>query len=402
MNIDNQDSDRDTFCIYPWIHMFVDTNGAVWPCCQAKSNDPLGNVQKDSIKDIWNSESYKQMRLKMLKGEKCNECTTCYTEEDRGITSARQRKLNEYKHLIDLKDKTNSDGSLDNLKLHHFDVRWSNICNFKCRTCTPSLSSSIAKEQKQLDSSTPIYIQAGGKTNNDLLEQFIPHFKDIETFYFAGGEPLITEQHYTILETLIRQGRTQDVAINYSTNLSTLVYKDKSLFDLWKNFSDVSLQASLDSWGTRAEYIREGTDWNAIEANIKTIRQQTPHVRINVQTVVSIFNIGTLSDFLDHMLSTTFSEENFSPEFINVIQPDFFSLSVLDKDTAYKFSSKLKKSLTRYRPHVQLQLSNVIKWLDSAIYDVNLHQQFVKEIALRDQLRNKYLVNYIPELAHLL
>lgn len=382
--------------------MFVDTNGAVMPCCIAKSNNPLGNVQSSSLEDIWNSDSYKQMRLKMLNGERCDECSTCYAAEDRGVTSVRQKKLVDYKHLLDLKDKTNTDGSLDNLELHHFDVRWSNICNFKCRTCTHSLSSSIAKEQQKLDSTIPIYTLAGGKSNNNLLDQFIPQFKNIETFYFAGGEPLIMEQHYTILETLIDQNRTHKVALQYNTNLSTLVYKNKSLFDLWKKFPDVSLRVSLDSWGTRAEYIRDGTVWNEIEENIRIIRQQTPHVRINTHTVVSIFNIGTLIEFLDYMLSTTFTEDNFYPEFFNIVEPICFSLSALDKHTAQKFSIKLKESLMKYRPHVQQQLSNVIKWLDSSDYDPELHQRCVKEISLRDQLRNKYLVDYIPELAHIL
>ena len=391
----------DTFCIYPWIHMFVNTDGSVMPCCIAKSDNPLGNVQKNSIEDIWNSESYKTIRLKMLNGERSNECANCYITEDRGIKSVRQKKLDDYKHLLDIKDKTNSDGSLDNLELHHFDVRWSNICNFKCRTCTHSLSSSIATEQQKLDSTIPIYTMAGGKSNKDLVDQFIPYFKDIETFYFAGGEPLITEQHYTILEELILQGRTQDVALQYNTNLSMLIYKDKSLFDLWKKFSNVSIGASLDSWGKRAEYIRDGTDWNAIEENIKIIRTETPHVRINVQTVVSVFNIGTLSDFLDYMLSTSFNEQNFFLEFFNVIEPNYFSLSALDTHTAQQFSSKLKNSLTKYRPHIQKQLSNVIKWLDSSEYNPNLHQQCIKEIALRDSLRNKQLADYIPELGNI-
>jgi hypothetical protein len=102
------------------------------------------------------------------------------------------------------------------------------------------------------------------------------------------------------------------------------------------------------------------------------------------------------------MLSTTFTEENFYPEFFNIVEPDCFSLSALDNDTAHKFSLKLKESLIKYKPHVQQQLSNVIKWLDSSDYDPNLHQRCIKELALRDQIRNKYFVDYIPELAHIL
>lgn len=388
----------DTFCIFPWIHMHVDTTGDVLPCCIADHRESLGNVKDSTIEEIWNSEKYKQMRLNMLQGKPCTSCEICYNTERRGVQSVRQKRTKDFKHLLKLKNNTNQDGSLDRVHLYHFDVRWSNICNFKCRTCHDSLSSSIAKEQQQLGSTVPIYQLAGGDSNDNLLNQFKPYFKDIETFYFAGGEPLVTEQHYTILESLIEQGKT-NVALQYNTNLSVLKYKNKDLFELWKKFSNVSVRVSLDSWGKRAEYIRDGTDWNVIENNILEIRNKLPHVRINTSTVVSIFNLGTLDEFLDYLLeSKLFKARNFSPDFFNIVGPEYFTIDALDDDTRNKFYRKLESSVPKYKKHVQSQLKNVLTWVAGSTYNPVLKQQFKKEIEIRDKIRNKNLVDYLPEL----
>ena len=76
-----------TFCIKPWVHMATYTTGEALMCCVAK--EAAGNLNKDTIQDIWNSDHYKQARLKMLKGEKVSACTKCYDEEDSGIHSHR-------------------------------------------------------------------------------------------------------------------------------------------------------------------------------------------------------------------------------------------------------------------------------------------------------------------------
>ena len=44
------------------------------------------------------------------------------------------------------------------------------------------------------------------------------HIMDVEEIYFAGGEPLVMQEHYTILEKLIEAGRT-DVRLRYNTYL---------------------------------------------------------------------------------------------------------------------------------------------------------------------------------------
>ena len=75
----------DTFCILPWLHMYVNPDGSVLPCCVGEWDKPLGNVRQHTIKEILNDKPYKQMRKNMLEGKRCVECQACYNIEDGGI-----------------------------------------------------------------------------------------------------------------------------------------------------------------------------------------------------------------------------------------------------------------------------------------------------------------------------
>ena len=52
------------FCVLPWTHMHVWPNGNTYPCCLATYDYVVGNANKDSFKDIWNSEKMRTMRKK--------------------------------------------------------------------------------------------------------------------------------------------------------------------------------------------------------------------------------------------------------------------------------------------------------------------------------------------------
>ena len=389
-----------TFCILPWIHIYANPDGSVLPCCIGNHHHRLGNVSINTVKEVWNNDQYKSLRMKMLRGETCEECSACNDSETKGILSTRQEKNIEFQKYIPLIKNTNEDGSLDELSLRYFDVRWSNICNFKCRSCSASYSSSWATEDNNSnDNKRKVFMFAGGDSNDKLYDQFLPHFKDIETFYFAGGEPLLTDKHYDILEHLIEIKKT-DVKLFYNTNLSTLFYKNKSVVDLWNHFSKVTVSASLDSWGDRAEYIREGTDWMLIKNNIKTIKQQTPHVNLQTNTVVSIFNVLTLQDFFEHLFQENlFDPSTIEANFYNLVDPYYYSMQILPEDLKIKTIDKLKSSNLPY--HINRKLSDTIRYIQTSQYNNNLHRNFIKVTDHYDGIRNRKLLDTFPELTEL-
>ena len=119
--------------------------------------------------------------------------------------------------------------------------------------------------------------------------------------YFAGGEPLITPEHYVILEEMIRKGRT-DTILRYNTNASTISYKQYDIFDLWKHFDRIELSCSIDHYGERAEVMRHGTDWARVEENLTKFRS-LDYVVFQLNTVFSIMNYMTITEFYEYMHS---------------------------------------------------------------------------------------------------
>ena len=48
--------------------------------------------------------------------------------------------------------------------------------------------------------------------------------KTIEEIYWVGGEPLMWERHWTIMQQLVDTGQSKDVVVRYNTNLSRTKY----------------------------------------------------------------------------------------------------------------------------------------------------------------------------------
>ena len=385
----------NTFCILPWIHFYANPDGNVLPCCIGDHRLPLGNVQKNSIAEIWNSDQYKLMRQNMLSGKRCKECTSCYQSEDAGVNSFRQSVNTDYAEFLDFANETNSDGSLDTMKLKYLDIRWSNICNFKCRSCSSTYSSSWATEDNKQGQNKTVFIFAGGSNNDLLYEQIKPYISEVKEIYFAGGEPLLMDKHYDILKHLIDTNNT-GIKIRYNTNLSSLSFKNTSVIELWQKFSNVQLNVSLDSWGDRAEYIREGTNWNTLEENIKLVRKACPHIQLGIASVISIFNVHTLPEFIDYMIDNQLVDSKTSASFYCLLNPNFYSFNVFDTQTIDTIINKLPSR--QYNGHIKSQIENVIKHLKLSTVNVGLQKQFKNNTDHYDVIRNKKFVDTFPEL----
>ena len=57
-----------TFCILPWMHMYVNTDSSVWSCCVNKTmtKETHGfktNIMTQPIEEIINNDYFKQLRL---------------------------------------------------------------------------------------------------------------------------------------------------------------------------------------------------------------------------------------------------------------------------------------------------------------------------------------------------
>lgn len=292
-----------TFCILPWIHMHAFPDGRAYPCCLSDMNFPLGNLRENTMREVWNDRPMRNMRRNMLTEQPCKECVKCYELEENGFFSMRNSFSKDFGHLIEVVDATKEDGTVEDFKLRYYDLRFSNLCNFRCRTCGPIFSSNWYNEHIKLYGQKPdvlgremASVEYAGRHKYDMWEQMQEHIPNLEQIYFAGGEPLIMEEHYMILNELVKR-KMFHVRLIYNTNFSVLKYKDQDVFELWKLFDTVSVGASLDASHVRGEYLRKGQVWSEVEENRKRMREICPQVDFYVSSTVSLYNVLHITDF---------------------------------------------------------------------------------------------------------
>jgi len=321
----------NTSCKKMWNHLYIGTDGNINPCCMADHNFPVGNIEEDSIEDIINSDAAQKIRHYMLNGYRPRACSYCWKKEDQGIKSGRDP------FDISSLDKNSLNQTIENFSPTYLDIRLNNICNFKCRMCSEYFSSSIQKETATLFGKNAnlgheqITLETKTKSKRlDSVKKILPFVnKTVERIYFAGGEPLITEEHYKILDKLISINHTE-LAITYNTNLSMLAYKGNNVIDYWKLFSNIVVGASIDASDEVAEYVRHGTDWSKIVKNIHTIKNEVPHVDLRITSTVGHLNIENLINLQQKWLNDgTFNEEDLSVSIL--MTPEYLSVAALPK-----------------------------------------------------------------------
>jgi hypothetical protein len=408
----NQDALKgNKFCILPWIHFHAWPDGKVFPCCMADSNKPTSDTNSESIIKMMNSEEFKAMRVRMLNDEPSSECQRCYDVEKFGTVSLRQsHNANRLGKMTDsLVENTNNDGSIDKFELKYLDIRFSNICNMKCRSCGPSCSSLWAKEYQERFSPETLQNRFGLKTivvnNNEddiFWEKLVPYLNDVEEVYFAGGEALITPEHYKILDYWLENNRT-DVKVTYTTNLSVLRYKDKHVFDYWRKFPKVEIYASLDASESTAEVIRKGTNWQQIEDNVKRIKKEVPHVKLELTPTISLWNAWQFPKFHQDWINKGFLTKDQDIRLNILTGPWFASLLILPEEHK-------KQLIELYQPIVDddsysMSIRNAYKTvcntLASGTPNKGGMREFIKFNNELDEVRKEKIVDTVPQLREL-
>ena len=331
----------DTFCVLPWMHLYVGTDGNVLPCCSADQDYPMGSIEKDSIGNILKSESFNQLRSNMLNNMRSKECSRCYAQEDQGIVSSRQKVNKKWQDLNITFSET-----LDSFTPLELDIRLNNICNLRCRMCSGYFSSAIAQEEKELFGNPISALSAMKLRQRNLsIKEILDYVPDSKSIYFAGGEPLIASEHYDILNKLIKANNT-DLKIFYNTNFTTLQFRNTLVTDMWNKFSDVTVAASLDAIGPVAEYIRHGTQWNAIESNLAQLKEQCPHVNFKVASTLGFLNATSLIE-----LQKTWHTQG-------ILDISKFSLSVMVAPTHLILTTLPEK----HKKRLSTSINTHIKW----------------------------------------
>jgi hypothetical protein len=286
-------SKPDTMCLAPWVHTYLSPQTERRMCCASRepaqnfeqyidTESGTGRYTPITLETHWNSEHMKSVRRRMMAGETLPECEVC---NDKLLNTNVYRTY--FDHLFQHKleevyNNTMPDGSTTMAPVS-WDYRFSNLCNFKCRTCGDMLSSAWESEQKQ-NNMVNWHDPKNNWMRSDIRGQ-ISHFQEnqveaefaaaveghrVEEIYWVGGEPLMYEQHWRYMKRIVELGDGGRLYARYNTNLSRIQHRGVDLFgDILSHVRDWQVCASLDGTDHVGEYIRTGLDYEQFCRNFE-------------------------------------------------------------------------------------------------------------------------------------
>lgn len=297
------DSPNKVFCTAPWTHTYISPQSERRLCCASRENHKFQKQYIDASNDVkygevtesktaaddytpdtlaehWNSDYMKEIRRKLMAGERISQCDVC--NDDILSVSSYRKWFTGYLFNDKIQqcfDSTDETGHTT-MEPISFDYRYSNLCNFKCRMCGEQLSSAWETEKKTHDLWSPKnqpFMIPEVKTKMQAFQKEVvePEFKDaisrgiVEEIYWVGGEPLMYDMHWWALEEMVNNGSAKNCYLRYNSNLSRVQFGKKNLYDYLPLFKNWMMCASIDGTGAIGEYIRTGLKWDQWLANFK-------------------------------------------------------------------------------------------------------------------------------------
>jgi MoaA/NifB/PqqE/SkfB family radical SAM enzyme len=377
------------------MHVYGHLTGEYALCCHTLSSQ-VPETEKTYGKGLspleaFNSDYIKKVRLGMLEGRTPAACQVCDKFEESNNISHRLQVNQRFHLYTNLFDYTNKDGSVNNPPFY-LDIRFGNLCNFKCRMCGPEASSSWYKDNQKLKIFKSTYDKAvfDPWTDNEDLWRDIDKIKShIKLIYFAGGEPFVQEGHYKLLKFLVDSNCT-DIDLEYNTNLSyDSKFKAYDIEDLWRHFKSIQLWPSIDGFKNRAEYGRKGLVWELFETNSKKFSSY-----INTYSIVNnIYSVSSIPDLIKWV-----KDQGKSFYITNLVHPSYQSVTILPKNIKADLISKYKELLyeSSLSDEEARNVIDCLKHLKSAD-NTNLGKPFKQQNQKLDLLRNESFSATYPE-----
>ena len=344
-----------TFCVLPFYAIEYPSKAA---CCLLRYPNNLDDI-----------------KIKMLQGQRPDECKACWSLEDAGLKSDRQLKNQtlDFYSDVDL-EQLIEDCKQGKNKTIHYKIDTSNTCNSACVTCKGEFSSTWNKVLKK----NKLPVSADWKILPDQTNEWID-YASAKSVTFRGGEPFLSDTNFYILEQLIVNDNL-NCFISFVTNGSFSLSRRQK--EILSKFPNLNFCFSIDGIGPVFEYLRWPLKWSNIEENIEWCRLQNIAVSISytLSNVNLYYHAETIKWFQDHNINYLIA---------SVQHPAHFRPQALPAD--------VKQQLAQRSDGDAIQ-----SWLTHSPTDDEQYKKFQKEIAKQDGMKNISIRDYLPELVALL
>jgi MoaA/NifB/PqqE/SkfB family radical SAM enzyme len=391
-NWQHQAKNNPYFCILPFNHMHMSTEGRANACCVAHHAMPIAkSVVGKTFPEIWTSEEYKTLRSEMLSGQRPARCEICYKQDEEGGGSDRQTHNRYFNPPVADWDIDIEKGNTEGHPVW-VDLRPGRFCNLGCRMCFVSTSSKVADDHKLHPELTDITGEGWFDINEWIddpkmyasLQELIPTLSSIK---LAGGEPLFMPGVIKLLRWCVESNNTH-LSLDITTNGTRTNGKIISWLD---KFKSVFIQFSIDGVGYTNDYIRWPSDWESIDKAYDMYTATNNVETLNILSTVQVYNIFDLPNIIDYWKNKG-AHDNLVFNFVN--WPKDLCIDILPLNDRLDIAEKIEEK-TSDLPHDVRQQCRVDALLfrlrqQSEPSDIDsLRLKFAKRTMKYDELRTQ-------------
>jgi organic radical activating enzyme len=430
------DNVSPTMCLAKWnqvsLHLYTGlTNSCYHP--------PLHEIDATKLKDnpasLHNTAEKLNQRQQMLKGERPEGCSYCWKMEDTGEMSDRHYRSGEPWAMQDF-TAIKQNPMDERWTPRYVEVNFNNACNLKCSYCSPQFSTTWGKEVDRYGQypttpphNAPEHFQGRkrpipNREDNPYVTAFWKWwptlYKNLKHFRMTGGEPMMDNNTYKVFEYVIDHPK-EDLHLNVTSNMCPPNNKLKNkYFDIVKKICieekvEHFMQfVSVDAWGKKAEYIRNGLNFNYMMDNVDEFLDRIP-VRNSVTFIITYNNLSVTS--LDKLLegilelrkrhSKTYQRVWFDIPLLR--QPAWQQITLLpesyqaihEANIEYmRKNSGEEKGLHIFKDfEIQKMLRNLAYWRKNANASTKNKKNFYAFFNEHDRRRGTHFENTFPEMA---
>lgn len=368
----------------------IDPAGSYSPCTALGGS--MFNFGDQTFKLTWQDPKLQSVRQRSINGEKLDMCRRCWSEEDLDFTSERQYLI---KDLPDKLDYTDPGYYMSGPK--HLNIKVSNICNLRCRTCQSKDSYLYhiegAHYEKTYKLARTVYTMEKFKKHftDAQLDELFEFSNNLERIELYGGEPFLDDQVPGYLLRLVDTGLSKNIDLSVSTNAT------HELTDTWckilNNFKNVILNVSIDAIGNQFTYMRHPGKWEIVEKNLNDFFEleyaaESNNITIQPVITVSALNVLSLPSVFDY-----FKKYRVEPFIILVQHPRYYCVNVLPDSIRPEVEQILRQ---RNNP----KFIPVVNLINTPRYDS--WDKFKFWTRAKDDYREENFLETFPDLAQLL
>ena len=310
---DKLDTISPSMCLAKWsqvsLHLPTGLNNSCY-------HPPLHKIDAEEVaRDpaaLHNTAIKKQQRKMMVDGQRPSECSYCWNIEDTGNYSDRHYRSGEPWAMMDF-DKIKEGGWEANINPRYVEVNFNHACNFACTYCSPQFSTTWGQEIDKhgayptiKEHNAPEHFKGRNRPvpareENPYVDAFWKWwpdmYKDLKHFRMTGGEPMMDKNTYKVFDWVLANPKP-DLHLNVTSNFCPPNEKlwDKYLDYVKRICAEENVEhfmnfVSVDSWGSQAEYLRRGLDFDRMWHHVDQFLTEIPG-RNSITFIITYNNLS--------------------------------------------------------------------------------------------------------------